>query len=124
MPLVSPKQIADKAKKAYPRFLEQWIRGEGESFFPYRVRLKLTVDPDDIRGTIAANQKLQTHSKAERGWGYTVHREQIRKQNFGNNLFPKSITLDEQGDLLREKGRGICRHQACRRSGASRTATA
>ncbi len=101
MPLVSPKQIAAKAENAYPRFLKQWICGEGDRFFPHRLRVGLSIDPKDPTGTIAACENLLTHSKAERGWGYTVHREQVRTRGFGNNLIPQAITVDTLDDLLR-----------------------
>lgn len=101
MPLVSPEQIIAKSVNAYPRFLKSWIRGEDEVFFPYRLRIKLSIDSQNPGQTIAANELLIARSKAQRGWGYTVHRKQIRKRDFGTNLVPKYITIDTRDDLLR-----------------------
>ncbi len=101
MPFISPREIADKAASAYPRFLAVWIRGEGDAFFPYRVRTRLTPAPKDPQGTITASEKLLANSKTQRGWGYTVHRQQVRSRDFGNNPFPKSITIDTRDDLLK-----------------------
>jgi len=102
MPMITPQQIATKAENAYPKFLKSWVRDDEDSFFPYRiVRVNLKVDPKDISGTIAANEKLLSHSKPKRKWGYTVHREQKNKRDFGNNRFPKKITIDTRDDLLR-----------------------
>jgi len=100
--MITPQEIAEKAKKSYPKFLKLWILGDDDSFFPHKlVGVNLKVDSKDISGTIAANEKLLSHSKAKRKWGYTVHREQKSKRDFGNNRFPKKITLDERDDLLR-----------------------
>ncbi len=101
MPLISPEQIVEKAVSAYPRFLKSWIVGEDAEFFPHRVRMKLSIDTQNPGQTIAANDLLISKSKAHRGWGYTVHREQIRKRDFGTNLIPKSITIDTLDDFLR-----------------------
>jgi len=105
MSFASPEEIAARAKNAYPRFLKQWVRGEDERFFPYRVRVRLAVDPEDPSGTIAASEKLLLNSKTHRGWGYTVHREQVRTRQFGRNPIPKAITIDTIDDLLRLAGK-------------------
>tara|TARA_R110001592_G_scaffold176503_4_gene416430 strand:+ start:169316 stop:170491 length:1176 start_codon:yes stop_codon:yes gene_type:complete len=101
MPLVSPDEIADKVSKAYPRFLKSWVRGEAENYFPYRVRVRLKLDPQKPKETFAAHELLLLHSKNQRGWGYTVHREKIRKRDFGTNLVPTAITVDTLDDFLR-----------------------
>lgn len=101
MPLVSPDEIADKVSKAYPRFLKNWVCGEVENFFPYRVRVRLKLDPQKPKETFAAHELLLSHSKNQRGWGYTVHREKIRKRDFGTNLVPTAITVDTLDDFLR-----------------------
>lgn len=101
MPLVSPDEIADKVSKAYPRFLKNWVCGEVENFFPCRVRVRLKLDPQKPKETFAAHELLLSHSKNQRGWGYTVHREKIRKRDFGTNLVPTAITVDTLDDFLR-----------------------
>ncbi|WP_339735523.1 Wadjet anti-phage system protein JetD domain-containing protein [uncultured Gimesia sp.] len=101
MPLVSPDEIADKVSKAYPRFLKSWVLGKAENFFPYRVRVRLKLDPQNPKETFAAHELLLSHSKIQRGWGYTVHREKIRKRDFGTNLVPTAITVDTLDDFLR-----------------------
>ena len=101
MPLVSPEEIAVKAENAYPRFLKKWIHGEHDDFFPYRVRVRLVVDPKNVRGTITASERLLSKSKPYRGWGYTVRRDQVRMRDFGTNPVPKAITIDTLDDLLR-----------------------
>lgn len=101
MPLVSPEEIADKVTKAYPRFLRQWVSGEAEAFFPCRLRVRLTLDAQNTKETIAANKLLLENSKEQRGWGYTVHREKKRKRDFGTNLVPTAVTVDTLDDFLR-----------------------
>jgi hypothetical protein len=98
---ITPEMVAAKAVKAYPKFLAEWIRGEGEAFFPYRVRAPLAVDQNDWPQTKRSIELLVASSKAERGWGYTLHREQVRLRDFGTNLVPKQITIDTLDDLLR-----------------------
>ena len=107
MPLVSPQEIATKAENAYPRFLKQWIRGgEEDGFPPLCLRVNLKADTQDIPGTIAANEKLKSQSKAVLKWGYTVTYEQVRSRGFGNNPFPKKITIETLDDLLRLAKKG------------------
>lgn len=101
MGLITPAEIAAKAERAYPRFLKSWIRGDGASFFPYRVRTRLTLDARDPQGTIIASEALASTSKAQRGWGYTVHRESVRTRDFGQNLVPTAVTIDTLDDLVR-----------------------
>jgi len=101
MSIVSPEQIVAKSHNAYRRFLKRWIREQADEFFPCRLPVDLKVDSNNPSRTIAENELLLKKSKSQRGWGYTVHREQIRKRDFGNNLFPKSVTIDTLDDLLR-----------------------
>ena len=58
-------------------------------------------DESNPKETIRANDELLSKSKERRGWGYTVHREQVASLSFGNNLFPTAITIDTLEDLLR-----------------------
>lgn len=101
MGFVTPAEIVAKAGNAYPRFLKEWIRGAEVDFFPHRIRARFTVDAKDPKGTIRASEVLLAQSKVERGWGYTVHREQVRTRDFGSNPVPTAITIDTLNDLLR-----------------------
>lgn len=105
MALVSPEQIVEKAKNAYPRFLKQWVCGKGKDFFPFRVRLNLAVNSEDPKQTIAASEKLQSNSKSIRGWGYSIHRKKVRMRDFGTNAVPQAITIDTLDDFLRLSGK-------------------
>ncbi len=101
MPIISPKDIAAKVAKAYPRFLQKWVCHEDANFFPMRVRANLKADPKQPTAAIAATEELLAAAKDARGWGYTVHRERVRSRDLGTNDFPKSITIDSLDDLLR-----------------------
>jgi len=101
MAIISPDEITAKAVRAWPRFLKQWVQGNGDLFFPYRVRARLAVNNSDPKSTIDSFQTLVAKSKEHRGWGYTVHREQIRLRDLGSNLVPRSVTIDTLEDLLR-----------------------
>ena len=99
--MISPVEIAAKAEKAYPRFLQKWVLGEDVDFFPLRVRANLAVDPRRPAATIAATEELLAAAKEVRGWGYTVHRQRVRSRHLGTNEFPQSITIDSLDDLLK-----------------------
>ena len=102
MPFVTPKEIADKAVKAYPGFLKDWIRGEGGNYFPHTVRgVDRKFDPKNFSESIKADEKLQLGSLAKRGWGYTVNRKRTNKQSSGKNPYIESITIKKRGDFLR-----------------------
>ena len=101
MSIISPDEIAAKAEKAYPRFLREWIRGEDQGFFPWRVRTNLSPDARRPTVTIAAVERLLARSKEAVGWGYTVHRERRRSRDLGSNDFPTAVTVDSLEDLLR-----------------------
>ncbi|MEM8671635.1 MAG: Wadjet anti-phage system protein JetD domain-containing protein [Planctomycetota bacterium] len=101
MPIISPQDIAAKTERAFPRFLQAWVRGEDDDFFPWRVRTNLSPDPKHPDLTIAAIGELHSNSKESRGWGYTVYCEHRRSRDLGRNDFPKAITVDTRDDMLR-----------------------
>lgn len=101
MAFVTHEEIVSKAQAAYARFLIKWICGEDGDFFPYRVRARFSVNSKNPKDTIRASENLLAKSKAERGWGYTVHREQVRMRDFGANPVPTAFTIDTLNDLLR-----------------------
>jgi hypothetical protein len=101
MGFLTPDDIQAKAERAYQTFLTHWVCGSDGEFFPYRVRARFAIEPNDPKGTIAASETLMAKSRAGRGWGYTVHRDQVRLRDFGNNPVPRAITIDTQKDLLR-----------------------
>jgi len=106
MSFISPQEIVAKAKNVYPRFLAEWIRGADAEFFPCRIPANLDRDVQNLSATITASGNLWSKSKAQRGWGYTVHRETIRSRDFGTNQFPTAITIDTRDDLLRLTKKG------------------
>lgn len=101
MPFVTPQEIEKKAASAYSRFLRRWIRGDASDFFPLRLKVNLGLDVANPKSAIAASGLLDEKSKAQRRWGYTVHREQVRKRGFGSNMIPKAVTIDSLEDLLK-----------------------
>lgn len=101
MTFLTPEAIAAKAENIYGRFIKEWIFGSAENYFPHRVNARFSIDPRNSKGTIQASEMLLAKSKVGRGWGYTVHREQVRMRDFGNNPVPSMITIDTLEDLLR-----------------------
>ena len=101
MGFLTPEVIANKAVHVYKRFLVQWIRGEGDQFFPYRMPARFSIDPKNPKGTIAASERLLAKSKDVIGWGYRLQREQVKSRDFGSNPVPRAITIETREDLLR-----------------------
>lgn len=101
MPFVTPQEIEKKAASAYQRFLRCWIKNDADSFFPLRLKVNLDLDIASPKSAIAASGQLLEKSKAELGWGYSVHREQVSRRGFGSNLIPKAVTIDTLDDLLK-----------------------
>lgn len=101
MPFVTPEEIEAKAANAYNQYLRAWIRREAEEFFAHRLRVNLEIDVSNPSTAIAASERLLERSKNRRNWGYTVHREEMKKRGFGSNLIPHSVTIDTLDDLLR-----------------------
>lgn len=101
MPFVTPLQIEAKTESAFGKFLRAWFEGRELDFFPHRLRVCLEIDVTDPSSVIKASERLMEQSKERRGWGYSVHREQINKRGFGSNPIPRAITIDSREDLLR-----------------------
>ncbi|MCA9040156.1 MAG: hypothetical protein KDA65_07425 [Planctomycetaceae bacterium] len=105
MALPSPEDIRKKADSAYKRFLKKWIAGEGGSFFPWPVKIAKTLDYDNYSEMIAASEKLESHSKEVKGWGYSIQNKTVRSRSRGTNPVPSKITFDTLEDLLRFIGK-------------------
>ncbi|NQV24734.1 MAG: hypothetical protein HQ518_10225 [Rhodopirellula sp.] len=112
--MITPSEIASKASNAYEKkFLPLWIRGDEAEFFPLPIRANLSLDASDISSTIQAVDKLREGSKQSRGWGYTVHWEEVRLRDFGRNSKPARVTIDSLDDLLRLTGTGKSFQTTC-----------
>lgn len=103
--MITPEEIATKAENAYNRFLSSWVRGDDSDFFPMRIPANLALIKGDVSATIKAVDDLRRKAKETRGWGYTVHWQQVRSRDFGNNLQPERITIETRDDLVRLAGR-------------------
>jgi hypothetical protein len=104
--MITPSEIAAKVTSAYEdRFLPLWVRGDDAEFFPLRIPANLSLDANDISSTIQAVDELRESSRQSRGWGYTVHWEEVRLRDFGRNSKPSRVTVDSLQDLLRLAGR-------------------
>jgi len=105
--MITPSEITGKAANAYEKkFLPLWICSDESEFFPLQIRANLSLDANDISSTIQAVETLRENSGQSRGWGYTVHWEEVRLRDFGRNLKPARVTIDTLDDLLRLAGAG------------------
>ncbi|MEX2171471.1 MAG: Wadjet anti-phage system protein JetD domain-containing protein [Pirellulales bacterium] len=98
--MITPLEIRQKAARAYPRVLADWVKGQLNEFFPWTPPVNLSLK-GEIGELKAAVDLLRSHSKNERGWGYTVHWAAIRKRDYGTNSVPVKITIDTLEDFLR-----------------------
>lgn len=98
--MITPLEIRQKAARAYPRVLAQWVKGELDGFFPWTVAAE-----QKLKGSIVDERvycdSLRAESKNEQGWGYTVHWAVKRKREYGTNSVPMRIAIDTLEDFLR-----------------------
>ncbi|MCH7989127.1 MAG: hypothetical protein IID46_08245 [Planctomycetes bacterium] len=100
--MITPDEILTKAENAYNnKFLPLWVRGNETDFFPLRIPANLSLLKGNMAATIKAVDRLRDKSKEHRGWGYSIHWNQVRSREFGNNPQPDRITIDTLDDLLR-----------------------
>lgn len=114
MAFITPAKIAEKAARIYPKFLEAWIAGQEEEFFPCRIPAAMSLDKRDVAGTIRAMELLNRHSKEVKGWGYEIERKLKRSQVFGANRVPSALFVPTRDDLLRLARRKAQFDQTCR----------
>ena len=104
MGFITPEEINQKARNAYPKVLALWIAGGEADFFPHRVRANLKLDSSNPNTALRSIEKLLKGSKDEQGWGYRVERIAARSRDFGKNLLPTAIWIDTLDDLLQLAG--------------------
>jgi hypothetical protein len=98
--MITPDEIGEKARRAYPKMLVAWAQRSLPSFFPWRVPANLAPVASDISATIAVVEQLRAGSKEVCGKGYSVQWRQIRSRDFGKNQFPERITVETADDLV------------------------
>lgn len=95
--MISPEKIRQKAQKQYKALLRATVLEE--SFFPFD--LPVGSIPRTYPELQASVTKLINHSKAKKGFGYTVRLEPKNTRKFGLQSLPQKIFIENETDYLK-----------------------
>ncbi|MCA9129876.1 MAG: hypothetical protein KDB22_22470 [Planctomycetales bacterium] len=99
--MITPDDIRRRAIRIYAPSIAAWLAGDN-SFFPQWVRKSIAIPPTANQpDLIRWKSDLMAQSKAQLGYGYTVHLKQIKKQRHGDNAYPQAVEIESLDDLLR-----------------------
>lgn len=93
MPMITPEEIIEKARRHYARVLGAWI--SRDAFAP--ISFPVGKIPDDFATIRAAADQL----KREEKYGYTVETTIRTSRKWGQQTFPKTIVIPTLGDYLK-----------------------
>jgi hypothetical protein len=94
--MITPEQIADRARRAYPALLRGWLADE--LFTP--LSFPAGAPPTEYRALQQAVERLRASSKERRGYGYRVESVTRTTRAFGAQSLPVRIVIDTRDDLL------------------------
>ncbi|MEM6268219.1 MAG: DUF3322 domain-containing protein [Bacteroidota bacterium] len=98
--MITPAEIRQKAARKFLPFLK--AHAAGESFFPLRIPGRLASGSTPFVELSRWLQALTDHSKAVRGWGYTVELSaSVNTRHHGHQSLPTGIVIETQRDFLR-----------------------
>lgn len=100
MTMITLQQIENKVSRLFARAVKEWLRGQLDAFFPYRLPASLTLAKDHARA-IAEVEQLRDGSKDSIGFGYRIVWQTRRSRTHGLNRFPEAIVIDAMDDLVR-----------------------
>jgi hypothetical protein len=98
--MIQPEDIRRKAISLYRDYLQTWLESD-ESFFPHRVPVRRTPDPENAVGAIESTSRLHEGSKQALGFGYTVEWKEVNAPKLGGGKLPTRIVFETREDLLR-----------------------
>ncbi len=106
--MISPAEIKSKALNYWRNQRALKAHLTGEPFFPLVIPFRspsskqLLEQFSEIRAQL---QTLRQHSKAERGYGYSIEFKQISHRHLGDQLIPQRISFDSPEDFYRFIGK-------------------
>ncbi|MCC6508502.1 MAG: hypothetical protein IT423_05310 [Pirellulaceae bacterium] len=100
--MITPDEIRTKAARLYPQVVAAWLRDE--EIFPRLIPANLETSKL-ISEAITQQQALRAHSKAARGYGYSLRMESRRSRDYGEQDFPTAVIFDSRDDLLKLIGK-------------------
>jgi hypothetical protein len=99
--MISPDEIAARARRAYATFLRDWLRGL--PFAP--LSFSAGPLPTDYRTLQKEVELLLAKAKEQRGFGYRVEQQLRVMRAFGAQSLPERISIESAEDLLRLAGK-------------------
>jgi hypothetical protein len=96
--MITPYEIRRKAERWYLPFLQSWVCGEAEAFFPRDMSAGAT--PEDFVAMRDAIEALQRGAKRRGGYGYEIVFQLKRLRRLGDQHVPMRIVLATPRDLL------------------------
>ena len=97
-PIVTPEQIASKAKKLLDRALPAWLQDDPD-FFPSAIRCCLRPRNVSVPDYIESVRRLRECSKAVQRQGYRVEYSFRKLKVYGQNDHPTAIYFDTIDDV-------------------------
>ena len=95
--MITPSDIRQKAARLYLPFLRAWL--QEEKFFP--LDLPVGKLPKDYLALRKAARDLQSQSKEQRGFGYTLEYQVQQKRASGTQTLPVRVVIETEQDFLR-----------------------
>jgi len=94
--MITPEEIAERARKLYPAWLQAWLRNE--PFFPTSLPVgQLPAEYAQLREAVG---RLRRGEKATGGHGYTLELETVQTRRFGAQSLPRRVIIAGPQDLL------------------------
>lgn len=101
--MITPVEIKQKATKKYPAFLAALLADA--PFFPLIIPFRKPAARVDYMTLKAWVDQLMAGSKAERGYGYTLHLQTRETRRHGSQSIPQQIAFETEADFLKLIGK-------------------
>lgn len=96
--MITPTEIKKKAENRYSAYLQSIV--EDTSFFPLVIAGNKRPDDDTVRFE-AELTDLMSHSKDQKGYGYTIEFQTVKTKQHGTQGIPTSISFQTESDYLK-----------------------
>lgn len=96
--MITPTEIKKKAENRYSAYLQSIV--EGTSFFPFVIAGNKRPDDDTVRFESELTD-LMSHSKDQKGYGYTIEFHTVKTKKHGTQGIPTSISFQTESDYLK-----------------------
>lgn len=97
--MITPKEIKDKSERKYISFLQSLV--EQRPFEKLVIRGDKTYTKSSLPEFEREIQQIHSHSKENKGFGYTLEFQKIKTKHLGTQDLPISIYFDNEKDFLK-----------------------